>query len=183
MIDELMGINGATQAMEISRTALYERIRRGVFPKPIPSDLKRVYWLSHEVRAIVKAMRSGSSDDELGKVVQIIYECREQGLEDARKIASPAAVCARNILPINGYVSVQGICDKYRRSLGLDGGDYAYGRVVRGSPIGSAHDDSGSVVEKDAFVAFKKEHGLRFISGLKDYLLVRECDLIAILEV
>jgi len=183
MIDEVMGINGATQAMEISRTALYERIRRGVFPKPVSSDLKRVYWPSHEVRAIVKAIRSGSSDEELRKAVQIIYECREQGLEDARKIASPSAVCVQNILPINGYVSVQGICDKYRKSLGLDGGDYAYGRVVRGSPIGSAHDDSSSVVEKDAFVAFKKEHGLGFISGLKDYLLVRECDLIAILEV
>ena len=183
MIDETIGINGAARAMEISRTALYERIRNGVFPRRVPSDLKRVYWFSHEVAAVVRATRSGSSYDELRKVVQIIHECREKRLEDAIKAAAPSAICSKDIVPVNGYVPVQGVSDKDLKRFGLEGDNYAYGRVVKDFRASLAHDGSSAVFEENVFVVFKKEHGIRFVSTLKDYLLVRECDFIAVLAI
>jgi prophage regulatory protein len=77
------------QATGDSRSTIYRKIQRGVFPSPICTgrdkngDAIQVGWFASEVTAIVQARAAGKSDDEIR---QLVVE-----LEAARKIGAGAA--------------------------------------------------------------------------------------------
>ena len=53
----------------MSRSAVYDHIDKGLFPRPIKLSAKAVGWLSSDVRAINRAKVAGASTGELQKLV------------------------------------------------------------------------------------------------------------------
>ena len=62
----------------IKRSALYQHIATGLFPKPIRIGARAVAWPQHEVEAIVRARISGADDDAIRKLVAELHEARSQ---------------------------------------------------------------------------------------------------------
>lgn len=59
-----------------SNTSIYQRIRQGIFPKPIRIGDRSVGWFEHEIAAYVSALARGSSKEKLEYVVRKIELAR-----------------------------------------------------------------------------------------------------------
>jgi len=60
------------EAMGISRTTLYERIKQGLMTTPVKIGLRSVAWPKHEVTAVICARIAEKFEDEIrGLVVQL----------------------------------------------------------------------------------------------------------------
>jgi len=191
MINKFIDIDGAVRVMGITRIEIFDRLASGTFPSSIESDLNRFSWALEEVQAIAQAIRDGACDRHIKNIIGTIYYCRKKPsriLPKAFPIYIPGGgssrtINARDIFPLNGYVSVQELCDKDRKDLGLDNNEYAYGKIVRGQIGNMSEDNADLIAKEDMGVAFKRDRGLKFISGLERYLLVKESDLMAILAI
>jgi prophage regulatory protein len=53
----------------VSVSTLYERINSGLFPPPISSGGRTVFWIESEVHAVVRAMIRSVTPDELKTLV------------------------------------------------------------------------------------------------------------------
>ena len=62
----------------IKRSALYQHVSKGTFPKPIRIGARAVAWPHHEVEAVVRARISGADDDAIRKLVAELHEARSQ---------------------------------------------------------------------------------------------------------
>jgi prophage regulatory protein len=63
-------------AIGVSRTEIYRRIANGTFPPPVPLGARSVGWPSDEVATVVDAIVSGSSENELRKLVAHLVAAR-----------------------------------------------------------------------------------------------------------
>ena len=66
----------------ISRTALYQRIRAGIFPEIVKLGSRSLGWSSEEFQDVVNAIRAGLTDYEMCELVREIHKGR-------RKFKSP----------------------------------------------------------------------------------------------
>lgn len=57
------------QATGESRSTIYRKIAKGLFPKPVQIGGERVAWPANEVAAINQARIAGRSEDEIKKLV------------------------------------------------------------------------------------------------------------------
>ncbi len=60
------------------RSALYQHIAKGLFPKPIRIGARAVAWPSVEVETIVRARIGGADDAALRRLVAELHEARSQ---------------------------------------------------------------------------------------------------------
>ena len=54
----------------LSRSPIYNRISRGLWPKPINLGARAVGWPDHEIDAINGARIAGQSDEEVQEIVE-----------------------------------------------------------------------------------------------------------------
>ena len=75
-----------------SHASIYNAIRAGTFPKPVPIGQRAVGWPSDEVQIIVAARIAGTPEDELRGLVDVLHAKRTLALEDALvRVAGVAA--------------------------------------------------------------------------------------------
>jgi len=60
------------------RSAIYQAIADGTFPKPVPLGARAVGWPEHEVQAIQAARLAGADDDAVRKLVAELHEARSE---------------------------------------------------------------------------------------------------------
>ena len=66
------------EATGFKKSTLYTRIKAGLMPPPISlGGLRAVGWIEHEVQAVLAAMCSGSSQDEIKLLVQKLISQRQ----------------------------------------------------------------------------------------------------------
>jgi prophage regulatory protein len=65
------------ELLKISRSNLYQKIDKGLWPKPINLGLRAVAWLSTENEQVLAAMIAGQSSDEIKKLVKNLVEKRK----------------------------------------------------------------------------------------------------------
>lgn len=59
-----------------SKSALYEDIAQGLWPRPIKLGLRSVGWLSAESMAVLNARVAGKTDDEIRAIVGGLHAAR-----------------------------------------------------------------------------------------------------------
>lgn len=64
------------RATGYSRSAIYQQIERGLFPKPVALGGRAVAWPAHEVGAMIAARIAGLPDAELRTLVLRLYTDR-----------------------------------------------------------------------------------------------------------
>lgn len=69
------------QATGDSRSTLYRKIAKGLFPKPVQIGGERVAWPANEVAAVNAARISGKSEEEIKKLVTELEAARTAGKE------------------------------------------------------------------------------------------------------
>lgn len=62
----------------ISRTALYQRIRAGIFPEIVKLGTRSLGWSSEEFQDVVNAIRAGLTDYEMQDLVREIHKGRSK---------------------------------------------------------------------------------------------------------
>ncbi len=62
----------------ISRSNLYQKIDRGLFPKPFKLGARAIAWLDSENEQILAALIAGQSQEEIKQLVKTIEESRKQ---------------------------------------------------------------------------------------------------------
>lgn len=67
------------EATGFKKSTLYTRIKAGLMPPPISlGGLRAVGWIEHEIQAVIAAMCSGASQDEIKELVQELISRRQQ---------------------------------------------------------------------------------------------------------
>lgn len=67
------------EATGFKKSTLYTRIKDGLMPPPISlGGLRAVGWIDHEVQAVIAAMCSGASQEEIKIIVQELIIKRQQ---------------------------------------------------------------------------------------------------------
>jgi prophage regulatory protein len=77
----ILRIAAARARAGISRTALYERIARGTWPRPVRIGVRAIGWPSLEIDAIVAAYIAGYDNDRLRALVDRLHAARAGALE------------------------------------------------------------------------------------------------------
>lgn len=62
----------------ISRSAFYEKMKHGLWPKPIKIAPRANRWFQHEVEEMIRLMATGASDEQIRRKVEDIHEARER---------------------------------------------------------------------------------------------------------
>jgi prophage regulatory protein len=65
------------ESLQISRSNLYKKIQKGLWPKPISLGERAVAWLSSENEQILAAMIAGQSQDEIRELVKRLTKDRQ----------------------------------------------------------------------------------------------------------
>jgi prophage regulatory protein len=65
------------ELLQISRSNLYQKIEKGLWPAPIQLGARAVAWLSNENEAVLAAMIAGQSPDEIKQLVKNLVEARK----------------------------------------------------------------------------------------------------------
>ena len=63
-----------------SNTSIYNRVRDGLFTKPVSLGARAVGWPDYEVKAITRARIAGQSDDEIRELVNRLHAKRIDNL-------------------------------------------------------------------------------------------------------
>ena len=63
--------------LQVSRSNLYLKIERGLWPKPIQQGERGVAWLSHENNQMLTAIIAGKSDAEIISLVKTLEAQRK----------------------------------------------------------------------------------------------------------
>lgn len=66
------------ELLQISRSNLYQKIEKGLWPAPIQLGARAVAWLSSENEQVLAAMISGQSQDEIKELVKRLIKDRQQ---------------------------------------------------------------------------------------------------------
>jgi prophage regulatory protein len=61
------------------RSALYQAISDGTFPKPVPLGARAVGWPEHEVQAVQAARLAGANDEAIKALVTELHQARGAG--------------------------------------------------------------------------------------------------------
>jgi prophage regulatory protein len=66
------------KAVADSRTGLHSKISKGIFPSPVKlsSSGRAVAWPTDEVNAVIEARIAGQSDEQVLKLVAMLYAAR-----------------------------------------------------------------------------------------------------------
>lgn len=63
--------------LQISRSNLYDKINKGLWPKPLSLGARAVGFLSTENEKVLAAMISGQSEEEIKELVQSLMSARK----------------------------------------------------------------------------------------------------------
>jgi prophage regulatory protein len=63
--------------LQISRSNLYDKINKGLWPKPLSLGARAVGFLSTENEKVLAAMIAGQSEDEIKELVQSLMSARK----------------------------------------------------------------------------------------------------------
>jgi prophage regulatory protein len=66
------------ELLQISRSNLYQKIEKGLWPAPIQLGARAVAWLSSENEEVLTAMIAGQSQDEIKELVKRLIKDRQQ---------------------------------------------------------------------------------------------------------
>ena len=69
------------------RSALYQSIADGTFPKPVPLGARAVGWPEHEVQAVQAARLAGADDEAIKALVARLYQARSAGAHNDQQKA------------------------------------------------------------------------------------------------
>jgi prophage regulatory protein len=61
------------------RSALYQAISDGTFPKPVQIGARAVAWPEHEVQAVQAARLAGADDEAIRALVTELHQARHAG--------------------------------------------------------------------------------------------------------
>ncbi len=61
----------------LARTSLYDRIKHGLWPKPVNLGGRAVGWPSNEVAAVIAARISGKTNDEIRHIISELQADRK----------------------------------------------------------------------------------------------------------
>ncbi|MEY8201370.1 MAG: AlpA family phage regulatory protein [Colwellia sp.] len=64
--------------LQISRSNLYQKIDKSLWPAPIPLGARAVGWISSENETVIAAMISGQSQEQIKQLVQELMEQRKE---------------------------------------------------------------------------------------------------------
>jgi prophage regulatory protein len=65
------------ELLQISRSNLYQKIEKGLWPAPIQLGARAVAWLSNENEQVLAAMIAGQSPEEIKQLVKNLVEARK----------------------------------------------------------------------------------------------------------
>lgn len=87
-----------------SQTTIYNQIKAGLFPKPVPIGARAVGWPDYEVEAINAARIAGKTDDEIRVLVEYLQGQRAIKFERLMggMAADPAPAQAGNVRELRG---------------------------------------------------------------------------------
>lgn len=74
-----------------SNASIYQRVRAGLFTKPVPIGQRAVGWPQREVTAIANAHIAGRTEDEIRELVKHLHQ---QRVELANEAFPPSAATA-----------------------------------------------------------------------------------------
>ena len=66
-----------------SNTSIYNRIRDGLWTRPVAIGQRAKAWPDYEVKAIVRARIAGQTDDEIRELVNRLHEKRTANMATA----------------------------------------------------------------------------------------------------
>ncbi len=69
--------------LQISRSNLYQKIAKGLWPAPVPLGARAVGWISGENEKVLAAMISGQSQESIKLLVQDLMKQRKTLLKVA----------------------------------------------------------------------------------------------------
>ena len=64
--------------LQISQSALHDRIRKGIWPAPISLGARAVGWIYSENNQVLEAMIAGWSEEEIKQLVKSLMEQRKE---------------------------------------------------------------------------------------------------------
>ena len=72
-------------ALGLRRSALYQQVQRGLFPRPIYMGPKRTMWLESDVAAVINARIAGADNAQIRAVVEKLHAERgaDRGASEA----------------------------------------------------------------------------------------------------
>jgi prophage regulatory protein len=77
-VQKLLREPAVVEALGLSRSTLWVRIKHGLFPHPVRVGARSVAWPSREVEAVVAAHVAGSSEDKIHALVEQLHASRGQ---------------------------------------------------------------------------------------------------------
>jgi prophage regulatory protein len=76
MTHSIMRLPRVKLATGYSRSAIYQRIAQGLWPKQVVLGPRTVGWPAHEVDAVNAARIAGKSDDDIRRLVAVLHAAR-----------------------------------------------------------------------------------------------------------
>ena len=73
-----------------SNASIYQRVRAGLFTKPVPIGQRAVGWPDNEVKAITRAHIAGRTDDEIRELVKRLHAQRAAVADEATEPVATA---------------------------------------------------------------------------------------------
>lgn len=97
MATTLLKLPSVESAIGLKRSAIYDRIERGLFVAPVDLGKRSVGWVSTEVETIQRAIIRGASEDELRALVTEMHQARGYKPNVAKQAKYRAIVQKRRI--------------------------------------------------------------------------------------
>lgn len=101
----ILRLNGVlTRTGHKSHATIYDRIKRGTFPRPVPIGARSVGWPENEVEAINAAHIAGADEGTIRLLVENLHRERETRLKCLMggTAANPAPAQAGNVRELRG---------------------------------------------------------------------------------
>jgi prophage regulatory protein len=77
MTYRILGLPAVIDRLSKSRSAIYDDIAKGTFPRPISLGGRRVGWSESEIDAIIRARIAGKTEDEVRQLVIDLQDGRK----------------------------------------------------------------------------------------------------------
>lgn len=78
------------QTGDLSVTSIYNRIKAGLFTKPVPTGPRNVGWPDYEVEIINAARIAGQSDNQIRELVNMLHAQRTERFKQLLNPPVPA---------------------------------------------------------------------------------------------
>ena len=73
---DLIDLKELLSMLKISRSAVYLKIKQGLWPKAIKISSRTSRWFRHEAEEMIRVMASGADPDQIKQKVKQIHESR-----------------------------------------------------------------------------------------------------------